>query len=101
MIAIVTTVKTMAVLTAFPGKADALEALVLGMVEPCRREPGNRGWDVWRDEANRDRFIIDELYVDADAVAAHHETDHYQHYKAVVGDLATREVFMLSPLTAD
>jgi quinol monooxygenase YgiN len=72
-------VKIMAILAARPGKTDELKALVLGMVAPSRAEPGNLRWDVWQDQADTGRFVLDELYKDNAAVAAHRETPHFKH----------------------
>ncbi|MBL8555637.1 MAG: antibiotic biosynthesis monooxygenase [Phenylobacterium sp.] len=88
-------VKIMAVLTARPGKAEALGALLAGMVEPCRGEPGNLRWDIWRDQAEPGRFILDELYADNAAVAAHRETAHFKAYFARINDLAERQPYVL------
>lgn len=93
-----TPVKITALLTARPGKAQALSELLLGMVEPCRAEPGNLRWDIWRDQANADRFVLDELYVDNDAIAAHRQTAHFKAYFAVINDLAERTALVLDPV---
>jgi hypothetical protein len=57
-------VKITAILTAKPGKTEALTALLAGMVAPCRAEPGNLRWDIWQDQADPNRFVLDELYTD-------------------------------------
>ncbi|MBY3095226.1 antibiotic biosynthesis monooxygenase [Rhizobium laguerreae] len=88
-------VKITASLTAHPGKADELRALLLGMVPHCRAELGNLRWDVWRDQANPERFVLDELYRDGDAVEAHHGTPHYQDYLARIPSLADRSALTL------
>jgi quinol monooxygenase YgiN len=90
-------VKTIATLLAKPGKAGELEALLFGMAPHCRTEPGNLRWDVWRDQAKADRYILDELYVDNASVAAHRETPHYKNYLAKIPDLAERSAFVLDP----
>ncbi|MFC3690596.1 putative quinol monooxygenase [Chenggangzhangella methanolivorans] len=90
--------KIVAVLIARPGRAEELEALLLGMAEPSRAEPGSLRWDVWRDKADPNRFVLDELYVDADAVAAHRETPHFRDYVSKVGELAERTAFVLDPV---
>jgi quinol monooxygenase YgiN len=76
--------KITATLTAYPGKADALRALLVGMSTHCRAEPGNLRWDVWRDPSHEGRFVLDELYRDAAAVEAHRKTPHYQDYLAKI-----------------
>lgn len=90
-------VKTVAILAARPGKAEDLKALLFGMAPSCRAEPGNLRWDVWQDRSEPARYVLDELYVDADAVAAHRETPHYKHYLATINDVAERMAVALDP----
>ncbi len=90
-------VKIVAVLAAREGKGAALEALLLGMAGACRAEPGNLRWDVWRDQADPTRFVLDELYVDNAAVAAHRASPHFAAYLARIGDLAERTSLVLDP----
>lgn len=91
-------VKIVAILTARPGKADALRTLLSGMVAPSRAEPGNLRWDVWRDQADATRFVLDELYVYNAAVAAHRLTPHFQDYFARIDDLAERTALVVDPV---
>jgi quinol monooxygenase YgiN len=88
-------VKITARLTARGGKADELRALLLAMAPQCRAEPGNLRWDIWRDAASPDRYVLDELYCDAEAVEAHRQTPHYQHYLATIPSLADRSALVL------
>lgn len=90
--------KIVAVLTARPGKAAELRALLDGMVAPSRAEPGNLRWDIWQDTAEPTRFVLDELYVDLDAIAAHRETPHFRNYFARINDLAERMPFVVTPI---
>lgn len=90
--------KITAILTAHPGKAADLQALLIGMAPLCRAEAGNLRWDVWRDRARSDRYVLDELYRDFDAVEAHHKTPHYQAYLEKIPDLAERTAWVLEPL---
>jgi quinol monooxygenase YgiN len=87
--------KITAVLTAHPGKAAELRALLVGMAPHCRAEPGNLRWDVWQDRAHSERYVLDELYLDATAAEAHRETPHYQDYLAKVPELADRTAWGL------
>jgi quinol monooxygenase YgiN len=87
--------KITAVLTAHPGKATELRALLVGMAPHCRAEPGNLRWDVWQDRAHGERFVLDELYLDGAAVEVHRKTPHYQDYLAKVPGLAERTAWML------
>ncbi len=94
-----TNAKIMAVLTARPGKAGELAALLSGMVAPSRAEPGNLRWDIWQDQADPQRFVLDELYSDDAAIAAHRATPHFTDYLARVNDLAERTAIVLSPVS--
>lgn len=91
-------IKIIAVLTARPGKAEALRALLDSMIEPSRTEPGNLRYDLWADQAASGRFVLDELYENADAVAAHRASEHFQTYLAAINDLAERSAFTLDAL---
>ena len=91
-------VKTTAIITALPGRADEVETLLRDMAPHCRAEPGNLRWDVWRDQADPNRYVLDELYVDADAVAAHRRSPHYQAYLAAIPALAERMAILCDPI---
>jgi len=88
-------VKITASLTAHPGKAEELHALLLGMLPHCRAEPGNLRWDIWRDTAHPGRYVLDELYRDTGAAETHRQTPHYRDYLARVPALAERSALVL------
>lgn len=54
--------------------------------EASIREPGNLRFDVLRSADEPDRFLIYELYRDAESAAAHKETAHYLAWRAQVAD---------------
>src|SRR3546814_19634314 len=80
-------IKIIAVLTARPGKAEALRILLDGMLAPSRAEPGNLRYDLWVEPAQPGRYVLDELYGNADAVAAHRASPHFQDYLAAIYDI--------------
>ena len=90
-------VKIIAILTAKPGKAADLRILLDGMIEPSRAEPGNLRYDLWRDQADPARFVLDELYADSEAVTAHRASPHFRTYLSVINDLAERTAVTLDP----
>ncbi|WP_076069645.1 putative quinol monooxygenase [Sphingomonas montana] len=92
-------VKVVAFLTARPAAADRLRTLLDGMLAPSRAEPGNLRYDLWQDHSEPGRFFLDELYRDADAVAAHRATPHFQAYLAAINDLAERTAYVLAPVS--
>lgn len=91
--------KITGILTAHPGKAADLQALLVGMAPHCRAEPGNLRWDIWRDQARPERYVLDELYRDSDAVEAHRGTPHYQDYLARIPSLADRSALVLEAVS--
>lgn len=93
-----TTRKITALLVAKPGRAAELEALIRGMVAPCRAEAGNIRWDIWQDRDNPGRFVLDELYVDDAAITAHRESAHFLAYAGQIGELAERTPIISKPL---
>lgn len=92
-------VKIVAILNARPGKAEALRALLAGMLAASRAEAGNLRYDLWQDQADATRFVLDELYVDAVAVASHRATPHFQDYLSKINDLAERTALVLDPVS--
>ncbi|MBX4957577.1 antibiotic biosynthesis monooxygenase [Rhizobium lentis] len=96
-----THMKIVAILTARPGKVSELGAFLSAMRLRSRAEPGNLRWDIWRDKANADRFVLDELYVDEAAAAAHRDTPHFKDYAARIGELADRTPITLDPVEVD
>ncbi len=90
-------IKIIAILKARPEKESALRTLLEGMVTPSRNEPGTLRWDIWQDQADPSRFVLDELYLDHAAIAAHRETPHFKHYVSRINELAERTAFVLDP----
>ena len=90
-------VKVYAVLTAIAGKERELEELLRGMAGPSRAEEGNLRYDLWQDQENPARFVLDELYRDDVSAAAHKASPHFQHYVSRIGDLATRMPITVRP----
>lgn len=92
------TVKITAVLTPRPGHVAQLQELLFAMAPLSRAEPGNLRWDVWREQGEGARFVLDELYKDNAAVAAHRASPHFQDYLARIGGLAERLALVSDPL---
>jgi len=90
-----TTVRLVAVLVAKEGREADLETLLRGMTGPSRAEAGNLRYDLWRDADQPGRFVLDELYRDAEALAFHRATAHFQAYVARVGEVAASRIPMV------
>ncbi|MBB6409968.1 putative quinol monooxygenase [Mesorhizobium sangaii] len=91
-------VKVVGIITARPGKAAELAHLLEGMVNPSRSEEGNLQYDVWRDQTDSDRFVIDELYRDSAANSDHRASPHYHDYLSKIGEFAERTAIVLSAM---
>ncbi|QUT06833.1 antibiotic biosynthesis monooxygenase [Sphingobium phenoxybenzoativorans] len=92
-------VKIMAILTARSGKVEELRKLLDTMVAASRAEPGNLRYDLWQDQTDPARFVLDELYIDSAAVADHRASPHFQTYLTIINDLAERTAVTLDALT--
>ncbi len=55
--------------------------------ENSRKEPGNVRFDVLRDNNDPAKFVLYEVYVDADAAAAHKNTEHYNKWRETVAPM--------------
>ncbi|RFU49644.1 putative quinol monooxygenase [Paraburkholderia sp. DHOC27] len=88
-------VKIVAILSAKAGSEAELETLLRGMTTPSRAEAGNLRYDLWQDVDKRDRFVLDELYLNSDAVASHRATAHFQHYLSRINTLADRTAIVV------
>jgi len=53
----------------------------------ARMEPGNVRFDIMRDRKDPNKFILNEVYVDEAAAAAHKETHHYKLWKETVAPM--------------
>lgn len=91
-------VKIIAVLTALPGQQAALRALLDSMQVASRAEAGNLRYDLWQDQTDPNRFVLDELYADSAAVDSHRASPHFQAYLGTIGSLAERSAFVLNPV---
>jgi quinol monooxygenase YgiN len=69
------------------GEADAVAALIAGLVAPTLAEPGVKLFIPYRSPTNPHLFFIFELYVNEDGWRAHQET---AHFKAAIAELLPR-----------
>lgn len=91
-------IKITVILKAHPSKVDELRSLLDTLVAPSRAEPGNLRFDIWQDQTNPCRFVLDELYTDDAAVAAHRATPHVQAYLSQINNVADRTSIVLNPI---
>jgi quinol monooxygenase YgiN len=57
--------------TAKPGSESQVEALISGLAEKVRREPGNAEFTVYRERDNPLKFFVFEQYLDEASFEAH------------------------------
>ncbi|WP_413098138.1 putative quinol monooxygenase [Streptomyces sp. Inha503] len=85
--------------TPAPDRAPQLRALLEGMIDPTRSEPGCRSYDLYTTESAAPDFVLLERYQDSAALKAHRTTAHYTAYRAQLSDLLAKpvEVCVLRP----
>jgi quinol monooxygenase YgiN len=85
-----------------PGQGDTLEAALLALVEPTRREAGALQYHVHRDRADPDLFVFYEAWQSLDHLKAHLEQPYVTDYLArrmdyLAEDMTVRWLKMASP----
>jgi quinol monooxygenase YgiN len=62
--------------TAIPGSESQVEALISGLAEDVRREPGNTEFTVYRERDNPRKFFVFEQYLDEASFETHISADY-------------------------
>ena len=77
-----------------PGHGDSVAALLGELAIATRGEPKNLYNDYFRSPADPDHFVILEQYSDANRLAEHRDTEHFQRIglQSIVPQLERREV---------
>jgi quinol monooxygenase YgiN len=70
-----------------PEFIDAFRAATIANASQSIREPGIARFDVMQQADDPTRFVLIEAYRDADAPAAHKETQHYLTWRDTVADM--------------
>jgi len=71
-----TTVRVVARVTAKPDCVESVKAILLGVVEPTRREPGNLSYQLLQNNSDPTDFTFVEEWTTAPAEQAHFSTSH-------------------------
>jgi autoinducer 2-degrading protein len=66
---------------------EAFVAATRANHEASRTEPGNLRFDVLQRDDDRTRFVLVEVYRDAEAAAAHKQTPHYMAWRDAVAPM--------------
>jgi quinol monooxygenase YgiN len=83
------------------GQADAVGAILGGLVAPTLAEPGVKLFIPYRSPTNPLLFFLFELYLNEDGWRAHQETEHFKAaIKELVPCAARRERIPFVPYTA-
>jgi quinol monooxygenase YgiN len=70
-----------------PGSEDAFIAATLANARNSVQEPGIARFDVLRETADSSRFVLVEVYRDAEAAVRHKETAHYATWRDTVAGM--------------
>lgn len=84
------TLVSLAVLSARPGKRDALRDGLLALVAPTRQEPGCLDYVLFEMKDEPGTFYMREAFTDSAALDAHFQTAHFQAFAAIADDLLAR-----------
>lgn len=89
-------------LTARPGRADDLAALLAGLVNRASSEPGTVVYALHGDRAQPEVFWLYELYRDDDALGAHRDGDAVRWVMPQLGDhlAGPPEIIFTEPLVS-
>lgn len=77
-----------------PDQVEAFKAATIANASESVREPGIARFDVIQQDGDPTRFVLVEVYRDADAPARHKETAHYLRWRDAVAPM------MASPRTS-
>ena len=76
-----------------PGRrAEFLAGMSANAESSVRDEPGCLRFDVCSVEGEENRFVLYELYVDADAFAAHKSAPHFARWREVATEVVESQV---------
>ncbi|MCW2699348.1 MAG: uncharacterized protein JWQ45_883 [Blastococcus sp.] len=73
-------------------RSEFLAAMSANGEASVRDEPGCLRFDVCSVDADESRFVLYELYTDAEAFAAHKAAPHFARWRAVAGDFVVEQV---------
>ena len=87
----------LAYLTAKPGMEAEFQKQMTAQAQRClANEPGCLQFDVAQDPKDAARFVMLEVYKDADAIRAHQESQHFKDFRPVISELvADRKIEVL------
>jgi len=86
-----------AIIRAKPGRADSLQEHLHGMLEPSRAEAGCLQYDLHRDIKDAELIYMIEQWRDAEALAEHEASPHFQAFvKAAEPDLAELDIRLMN-----
>jgi len=67
-----------AIVKAKPGREEAVKEVLLGMVEPTRKEPGCLCYNLHQSKSDKTQFLFYEQWASKEAIDAHGKTPHMQ-----------------------
>lgn len=70
-----------------PDQVEAFKAATIANASDSVREPGIARFDVIQQDGDPTRFVLVEVYRDADAPARHKETAHYLRWRDAVAPM--------------
>jgi quinol monooxygenase YgiN len=72
------TVRVIASVTALPDKLEELKSILLGLVEPTRKEDGCLSYHLYQNKTEASDFVFVEEWTSDSAIESHMATPHVQ-----------------------
>ena len=96
-------IDTFVFVTVKPECVDAFIEATLENQRSSRKEPANIRFDVLREDGDPTKFVLCEVYADADGAAAHKETAHYMRWRDTVASMMAepRRSIKTTPIAFD
>lgn len=96
-------IDTLVFVTVKPSCVDAFIEATLENQRNSRKEPANIRFDVLREDGDPTKFVLCEVYADAEGAAAHKETAHYMKWRDTVAPMMAepRKSIKTTPIAFD
>ncbi|MDH0301716.1 MULTISPECIES: putative quinol monooxygenase [unclassified Pseudomonas] len=93
---------SLAILKAKTGKAPALKAALLALIEPTRTERGNLDYMLFERSDEPGTFYMREAFINREALDTHLATPYFKHFAEQADELLAQplELIFLEPVSA-
>ena len=96
-------IETLVFVDVKPEHVEDFKKITIYNHENSRKEAGNIRFDVLQDNNDPTKFVLVEVFADADAVAFHKTTEHYNKWREIVAPYmaSPRKAMPTTPIAFD